>query len=89
MWGSELDFAIDGLDIRFCYRSGTVSHAGFRRLEMKGIVGLAVFALMGAVFTGCGKASCDEAKAMAEAAECGLDAGCLEKLAKKYEHCDE
>lgn len=56
---------------------------------MKGIVGLAVFALMGAVFTGCGKASCDEEKAMAEAAECGLNTGCFEKLAKKYEHCGD
>jgi len=26
---------------------------------------------------------------MAEAAECGLDADCLEKLAKKYEHCGD
>ena len=55
---------------------------------MKGIVGLAVVALMGALFTGCGKASCDEAKAIADASECGLDVGCLEKVAKKYEHCD-
>ena len=56
---------------------------------MKGIVGLAVFALMGAVLTGCGKASCDEQKAMSDAAECGLDASCLEKVAKKYEHCGD
>ena len=55
---------------------------------MKGIVGLAVFALMGAVFTGCGKASCDDPmKMIAEASECGLDVSCAEKVAKKYEHC--
>ena len=56
---------------------------------MRGFLGLAVISLMGALFTGCGKASCDEAKAASEAAECGMDSSCLEKLAKKYEHCGD
>ena len=56
---------------------------------MRGFLGLAVIGLMGALFTGCGKASCDEAKAASEAAECGMDSSCLEKLAKKYEHCGD
>ena len=65
-----------------------LGHTGIKEIRMKGIVGLAVVALMGALFTSCGKAACDEAKAIADASECGLDVGCLEKVAKKYEHCD-
>jgi hypothetical protein len=41
---------------------------------------------------GCGKASCDEAEAASDAAAClseGAGAGaCMEKIAKKYAHCD-
>ena len=65
------------------------SHLGIKAIRMKGFVGLAVVALMGALFTGCGKASCDEAKAASDMAECGLDSDCMQKIAKKYEHCAE
>lgn len=58
---------------------------------MKTILGLGMAAALALATMGCGKASCDEAEAAADAASClteGADAGaCMEKMAKKYAHC--
>ena len=59
---------------------------------MRGLTGLMVFGFVGALLAGCGKASCDEEKAAADAAECitsGDPAGCMEKVGKKYAHCGD
>jgi hypothetical protein len=59
---------------------------------MKTILGMGMAVALALTTMGCGKASCDEEKAASDAAECmtaGADAGsCMEKLAKKYAHCE-
>ncbi len=55
---------------------------------MRSFLTLGVLALAGALFAGCGKADCDPEKAMSDAAECGLDADCMQKVAEKYSHCE-
>ena len=69
--------------------------AGFDNDEeqsMRGLMGLMVLGFVGTLLVGCGKASCDETKAAADAAECitsGDPASCMEKLGEKYAHCGD
>ena len=59
---------------------------------MRGVTGLVVLGFVGALMAGCGKASCDEEKAAAAAAECltsGDPGSCMEKLGEKYAHCGD
>jgi hypothetical protein len=62
-------------------------------MSMKTILGMGMALALALTTMGCGKASCDEAAAASDAAEC-MTAGddvqsCMEKLAKKYAHCKD